>query len=513
MTNYYVDYDGGDDTNNGTSDATPFKHCPGDPSATDNADITLADGDTIYFKKGVTYLGEIRTNQNNITYTITTWGAGDATFDANGDDRSIFITHDDITITGVDSNRNMAFTGTPGSGNAAIQAATANTSGTTITYCEFVNITAGANRIGIKLGGSTYAHTNFEIAYNYFEDIPGYAIKISGQGGTGNGSIHHNEITDCGEQENAQVNVSDTEGVGITGISFYSNTIYTGKAADVNGVNFQDAVGSIYDNEIYDCYRGISFNPSATAGLVGILYIYKNKIHDNGYYGIECAGTGSSAHAVIYSNVIWDNTNTNIYLQNSPAGRYNEIYGNTIYHAGAAWGIYVRGGATYTKIKNNIIFSVGGGSSTSIRTETLTGFVSDYNLVYRTYDTDGFYYSTWRTLAEWQSDTSQDAHSYFADPLFQTIDTDFSLEAGSPARDKGVTLGSPYNIDYLGISRPQGTTYDIGAYEYYAGGGPNPDPVPPAEGPFAANLIGILSSLTIFCCLLSSWWKDISYTG
>jgi len=36
--------------------------------------------------------------------------------------------------------------------------------------------------------------------------------------------------------------------------------------------------------------------------------------------------------------------------------------------------------------------------------------------------------------------------------------------------DKGVTLGSPYNFDILGIPRPQGPAWDIGAYEYVQGG-------------------------------------------
>jgi hypothetical protein len=50
---YYVDYQLGEDSSNGTTPWTPFKHCPGDPRAIANANITLSAGDIIVFKGGV----------------------------------------------------------------------------------------------------------------------------------------------------------------------------------------------------------------------------------------------------------------------------------------------------------------------------------------------------------------------------------------------------------------------------------------------------------------------------
>jgi hypothetical protein len=56
------------------------------------------------------------------------------------------------------------------------------------------------------------------------------------------------------------------------------------------------------------------------------------------------------------------------------------------------------------------------------------------------------------------------------DPRFVNIaNNDFHLAAGSPAIDKGVTLPAPYNIDKDGVSRPQGSAFDIGAYEFTSG--------------------------------------------
>ena len=64
-------------------------------------------------------------------------------------------------------------------------------------------------------------------------------------------------------------------------------------------------------------------------------------------------------------------------------------------------------------------------------------------------------------------------------PLFNDIPNyDFSLQAGSPAINAGVTLGAPYNADFFGIGRPQGSSYDIGACEY-SGSGVIIDTTPP----------------------------------
>jgi hypothetical protein len=102
---YYVDYASGADTNNGTSTAWAWKHCPGDFAVTGiPATNNLKPGDTVFFKGGVVYsiasaavaniYGVVQTNSgiivnhsgtvgNVITYdgTGNSWGTGKAIVD------------------------------------------------------------------------------------------------------------------------------------------------------------------------------------------------------------------------------------------------------------------------------------------------------------------------------------------------------------------------------------------------------------------------------------------------
>lgn len=56
-TEYYIDYVGGADTNQGTSVESAWKHCPGDAAAGGRAAAGhLSPGDVVHFKGGVTYL-------------------------------------------------------------------------------------------------------------------------------------------------------------------------------------------------------------------------------------------------------------------------------------------------------------------------------------------------------------------------------------------------------------------------------------------------------------------------
>jgi hypothetical protein len=91
---YYVDFDKGDDAQPGTTQATAWKHAPGDSNAADKSrSAALAPGDVVLFKGGVIYRGSVEIpasgkEGNPITYKGDGWkgdgwGAGKAILDTS----------------------------------------------------------------------------------------------------------------------------------------------------------------------------------------------------------------------------------------------------------------------------------------------------------------------------------------------------------------------------------------------------------------------------------------------
>ena len=127
--------------------------------------------------------------------------------------------------------------------------------------------------------------------------------------------------------------------------------------------------------------------------------------------------------------------------------------------------IYQKSG--HVTFKNNIIYSTY--TKGLLRVESMTNKVLDNNLYYWDASvTSPFHHSGTNvtSLTNWKTWTGQEANSIQGDPLFTKNGSNFSLQSNSPAIDLGTTLGNPFNIDILGIIRPQNTRYDAGAYEY-----------------------------------------------
>jgi hypothetical protein len=96
----------------------------------------------------------------------------------------------------------------------------------------------------------------------------------------------------------------------------------------------------------------------------------------------------------------------------------------------------------------------------------MSGFKSDYNITMDRFSTN------WGddviSLTEWQSETSQDEHSFTSSPeeIFVNVaNNNYDLQPNCLAVDSGTSVNAPA-MDIRKIPRPQDAQVDIGAYEY-----------------------------------------------
>lgn len=219
--------------------------------------------------------------------------------------------------------------------------------------------------------------------------------------------------------------------------------------------------GVIHDNEFYgNDYASYWLNPGSDN------LFYNNRTHDQRQW-VNISGSRN----VLYNNLVWDLTGTGLGVSYdcTPAGSVpcsyrNKVYHNTIYNmSNTAFLIGEFYAAEENEFKNNIIHC----SSTSY-------------LPFRVYDSGDAnnvitYNRAWNCGAISNSGTNTTlSNNTTGTPSFtNAASDDFTLTSGSDARDAGTDVSATLTTDYIGTSRPQNGTFDIGAYEYIVseGGG------------------------------------------
>lgn len=223
---------------------------------------------------------------------------------------------------------------------------------------------------------------------------------------------------------------------------------------------------------------GIHMNGDGSEGGDGIIsnaIVEDNVIYDNGHAGgsgINCDGVQDS---IIRNNLIYDQHASGISLYQIDGGgpsTGNLIANNTVLVASdGRWALNIQDGATNNSAYNNILWNAHSFRGTlDISPDSLAGYTADNNAVMDRFTTDGG--DSVMTLADWQQQTGQDMHSFVSTPAALFVDAggdDYELSATSPAADTGKTL-SDVTEDILGVARPQGPAFDVGAYERPAGG-------------------------------------------
>jgi parallel beta-helix repeat protein len=202
--------------------------------------------------------------------------------------------------------------------------------------------------------------------------------------------------------------------------------------------------GTFHDNECY----GVRFFDSDTSQSADNNAVSGARVYNNGF-GVGLDGSsqcGSGGGGIVlgdinnmaYNNVIYGNF-WGFNTSSNPSGA--KLYNNTFYNNQN--GIWVADGSS-TEVRNNILFQNG----TAI-TNNASGTILSNNLM---------------------------SDPQFTDPSR----LDFSLRAGSPAIDTGISL-STVRTDFRGVGRPQGGAYDIGAYEGGSAGGSSTIPSAPSN--------------------------------
>ncbi|MBI3962814.1 MAG: right-handed parallel beta-helix repeat-containing protein [Deinococcus sp.] len=263
--------------------------------------------------------------------------------------------------------------------------------------------------------------------------------------------------------------------------------IFTGYAQDLvvegNETAFSQSEHGIYvsnsaDNPIirrnqthHNRSAGIQINADPALegdGIITNALVEENIIYENGAGGAAGINLASVRASVIRNNLLYDNHATGIAGWDDEAGLEFGTKGNRIVHntivqaANGRFAIVLVHGSTDNVILNNILFHPGSRGSIETDSDSLSGLVSDYNVVVNRFSLD----EEFITLADWRAQ-GFDQHSLMA-PLAALVvspgQADYHLAPNSPAVDAG-TVVLDVTTDLEGRQRPQGAGYDIGAYE------------------------------------------------
>lgn len=477
---YYVT-NGGNDNRPGT-EQSPWASCPGMPGW--SGTVQLSPGDRVYFNKGGAWGGsgnEALTLTGGVTYIGNEWGSGArAKLKPTGRcDAIVTINQDHESLPTIIKGFEM-------------DGKSGNCSGICYLYpSSYRNLTGAVKRIEdcivYNCGGSGY---DYGIVVS---DKQGYTIaNVEVLNVTLYNVLRSGIVVYVGNEtgENKCINAL------VRGCEVYNSGIATDSAG----------FGILLKNHVINPIVEFNFshdNPgggidweTAQTGYTGSENgkLRYNIVKNNGGSGFYGQLTGAKSLEV-YGNLVFKNAGCGMNLANSSSqGLSLKIYNNTFYQNCLSVGdaeIDIGDSAVYTglEFKNNIIYPKLGKKALVSSTAKITAHSN--NIYYRedgdvlvTYGGNSYKFDTiktWEPTAFTEKPAFKDAENGLPGGFRGTYGTDlvpnndgFLIMTGE-AVNNGADLGAEVNgaINLSGVNgnlkRPQGSGWDIGAYEFTSG--------------------------------------------
>lgn len=431
-----------------------------------------------------------------IPHAVDTMAAGDVTYVENGVTQTTihdFTAYLSIGTAGTPGNPISLIT-YPGStatiglasGGPSTYAAirTPNVSGSCANgapacYWNIAGFTVRNNNIGIEVSfGSSF----FRVVAN---DVSCPTAEGFFQGSCMDTALGVSNVSYIGNYDHDNAMVNTTDGSATKGFhNMYFSTDSNHIVAAWNLIDGDTGQNKCNGGQCNAC-RGIQFH-STPQGTTAGFDMFDLHVHDNVIRNIHCDAINfatvdpSKGTVEAYNNVVYhtgtgtltpagDISDYNCvnfpgyYYQGPHASGTAQVYNNTCYDSGSAGGStagtleFVQDGTARVNFSNNIVYSISGESYVSAASTT-SAISGNNNLIFGNGAAPAYL-----------------AGSVVSDPKFVSAATgDFHLLAGSPAIDAAVAQAS-LATDHDGVPRPQGTAYDIGAYEFFTGSTrPNP---------------------------------------